>query len=374
MSRLLFDLIPALAERMPHVTLGVWPSAIDRVEVNGQTFFAKREDLSTEGYAGNKIRPLELVFGEARTRGANEVWATGAWGSNHALATVVHAERAGLAAGALLWSQPRSKTAVDNLRATIAAADYVRWAPSIVAMPLMGLWIGQRRKALVMAPGAATPYYALGHAQGALELAVQMKELGCDEVGTIVLPVGSTCTTVGLLVGTALAAKLGLVKTTPMIEAVRVTPWPVTSAFRIARMAVASAELLGSLGGPRLDLTLRSVLARLRVKGDELGGGYGEPTPDGWRAIATHLDAEMSIERVAPGGLDPDVTRPLRLDTTYSAKGAAYLMKALPTASKPVVFWMTKSAWPLPSPDLLREAAAPTVVRRWLAGPLASLG
>lgn len=371
MTRLLFDLVPAMREHLPHVTLGAWPSALDHVTVEGQSFFAKREDLSTTGYAGNKIRPLEVVFGEAQRRGAHEVWATGAWGSNHALATVVHARTAGMAGGALLWPQPRSQTAVANLRATLAKADFVAWAGSVVAMPLIGLWLGQRRRALVMTPGAATPHYALGHAQAAIELAVQTQEAGIGPVGTIVLPVGSTCTTVGLLVGTALAVELGLWVKAPAIRAVRVTPWPITAPLRIARMAVATAGRLKELGGPDLGLRLREVLKRLVVVGDELGGGYGEPTCAGWRAMAANLDAHTRVERVARGGADDDdltSTQRLRLDTTYSAKAAAHLMKVLPELPGPVVFWMTKSAAALPAPDLKREAAAPEAVRRWLQG------
>ena len=50
----------------------------------------KREDISAEGYGGNKIRPLELVFADAQRRGARRIWATGSLGSNHAVATAVH--------------------------------------------------------------------------------------------------------------------------------------------------------------------------------------------------------------------------------------------------------------------------------------------
>ena len=372
MSRLLFELVPAMAGRLPHVTLGAWPTPLDRVTVGGQGFFAKREDLGTEGYAGNKIRPLEVVFGEAARRGVDEVWATGAWGSNHALATVVHARRAGFSGGAVLWPQPWSKTAVDNLRATVARADRVVWAGSVATMPLWALWLGERRRALVMPPGAATAHYALGHAQGALELAVQTRASGLDAPATIVVPVGSTCTTVGLLVGTALAVRLGLWTKAPRIVAVRVTPWPVTDRWRIVQLALATARELEARGGPRLLLSQTSVMQRLELVTDLLGGGYGVPTRDGWRAIARLLAADTRVERVAQGGGRDGLADavPLRLDTTYSAKAGAWLLDALPRLDGPVVFWMTKSHAALPAPDPAREAALPAAVRRFIAGPL----
>jgi 1-aminocyclopropane-1-carboxylate deaminase/D-cysteine desulfhydrase-like pyridoxal-dependent ACC family enzyme len=371
MSRLLFSLVPELAAAMPHADLGRWPSALDRVEIGGQRWLAKREDLSTEGYAGNKIRPLELVFGRARALGLNEVWATGAWGSNHALATVVQARRAGLTGGALLWPQPRSEAAVENLRATLAVADLVRFSRSVVRMPAEGVWISERRRALVMTPGAATPYYSLGHAEGAIELAVQMREAGLGDADAIVLPIGSTCTTVGMLVGTALAAALGLISRPPRVIGVRVTPWPITAKLRVARMAVRAAALVGELGGPALRLGMKDVLQRLEIIGTELGGGYGVPTPSAWEARAAHLDAGAKVERISPGGLPEGADLRLKPDTTYSAKAAGWLMRHLGDrglAPERTVFWATKSALPLPSPDLTREAALPPGIARWIHG------
>jgi 1-aminocyclopropane-1-carboxylate deaminase/D-cysteine desulfhydrase-like pyridoxal-dependent ACC family enzyme len=373
MSRLLFSLVPKLETSMPHVDLGRWPSALDRVEIGGKRWLAKREDLSSDGYAGNKIRPLELVFGRARALGLDEVWATGAWGSNHALATVVHARRVGLTGGALLWPQPRSEAAVENLRATIATAHLIRFSRSVVRMPLEGIWTSERRRALVMTPGAATPYYALGHAQGAVELAVQMREARLGEASAIVLPIGSTCTTVGMLVGTALAKALGLIASPPRIIGVRVTPWPVTARLRVARMAVRAAALVGELGGPALGLRIKDVLQRLEIIGTELGGGYGVPTEAAWRARAAHLDAGARMERVSEGGSPGGTDLRLHPDTTYSAKAAGWLMREVEEGAidpARTVFWATKSALPLPSPDLAREAALPPGIARWIHGGL----
>jgi len=357
----LFEEWHRLARVVPWMQLGRWPSPLEAKVVRGREVLFKREDLSAEGYAGNKIRPLEMVFGAARDAGRSEIWATGAYGSNHALAAVVHARRHGLFAGAVLWPQPWSQTAQDNLIATVSLADEVRWARSIVSMPLIGGWVAATRNAWVMPPGAATPLGALGHAGAAIELGRQLAARPTRaqrKVDAIILPVGSTCTTAGLLVGTALAQSVGhFAEGLPQIVAVRVTPWPVTSARRIASLAASTAEHVVGLFGragltpPRFDRRAADFAARLEVVGDELGPGYGEPTIAGWSALA----------ELAHVGL--------RLDTTYSAKAAAHLLKRLlvrDARAGAQLFWATKSAVPLPATDEARLDRVPARVQRWL--------
>ncbi len=350
----LFAAWPRLAEVVPWMQLGNWPSPLDTIVVRGREVLVKREDRSADGYAGNKIRPLEMVFGAARAKGLHEIWSTGAYGSNHALAAAVHARRHGFFGGAILWPQPWSQTAADNLVATASIADEVRWARSIVEMPIIGARVHFTRDAWVMPPGAATPLGALGHAGAALELGHQV---GDRAIEAIVLPVGSTCTSAGLLVGTALAHAIGLFPRLPRIVAVRVTPWPVTSAQRIAGLAAKTADHLtklftqAGLTAPRFPSSARDFEARLDVIGDELGPGYGEPTLSGWAALSefAHLG--------------------LRLDSTYSAKAAALLLRRLLLRmhdGAATVFWATKSAAPLPPTEPARLARTPLRIHRWL--------
>lgn len=358
----LFATWPELEAVLPWRRLGNWPSPLEphRIEPMGASAFdvlVKREDLSADGYAGNKIRPLEVVFGAMARAGLRELWSTGAYGSNHALAAAVHAKRLGLRSGAVLWPQPWSQTAHDNLLATLAVTDEVRFVKSVAHMVPEALKVRRTRPAWVMPPGAATPLGALGHAGAALELGHQLAAMN-RTIDTVVLPIGSTCTTVGLLVGTALAASMGLMEDPPTIAAVRVTPWPVTDTRRVVWMAARAERLLQRYFGeagltcplPHRGLVsaARGYAARLEVIGDELGPGYGVPTAGAWRAIAAFLH-----ERV-------------RLDTTYSAKAASHVLRrAERSAGERMVFWSTKSALPLPSPR--GSPAAPTSVRDWLA-------
>src|SRR6185503_4206623 len=92
-------------------------------------------------YGGNKVRTLEAVLGGIRARGVERIWSTGAYGSNHALATAIHAPRIGLATGAILFPQPASAPACANLGALLATgAPVIRlrtWAELPAAMAIV---------------------------------------------------------------------------------------------------------------------------------------------------------------------------------------------------------------------------------------------
>ncbi|KAI9028741.1 hypothetical protein DFJ74DRAFT_500034 [Hyaloraphidium curvatum] len=85
----------------------VSPTPVHRVEHTIQlkdgtsasfTFYMKREDMSSNLYGGNKVRTLEFqipcaVLGVKREGKAGKVYATGAVGSNQAVAFQAHAAR-----------------------------------------------------------------------------------------------------------------------------------------------------------------------------------------------------------------------------------------------------------------------------------------
>jgi hypothetical protein len=140
-----------------------------------------------------------MWLGHARARGAKRIWAIGAYGSNHAIATVLHAPAAGLEAGAILFPQPTSDWAVENCGALIASGVPLVCVPSVALMPFAALRIARReRDAIVMPPGGATPTGTIGALSGALELATQIEEGRAPAPKRIVVGVGSTCTISGL--------------------------------------------------------------------------------------------------------------------------------------------------------------------------------
>ncbi|MHC4836978.1 MAG: pyridoxal-phosphate dependent enzyme [Planctomycetota bacterium] len=348
-------LLPAVARGIPRVRLGAWPTPTEPLSFLPDTW-VKREDLSSPHYGGNKVRCLEPTLARALDRGAGWVWGLGAYGSNQAVAIATHGPRVGLRARALLFPQPPSPTAAANLRALLASGCDVRLLSSVATFP-WGMWRARRAGARaepserVIPPGAAVPLGAVGHLSAALEVADAVAAGALPPLHHVVLPVGSTCTTAGLLVGLAVAAELGVgfgETPAPHVHAVRVTPWPITSRLQILRLAMGTARLVATHGGP--DVADPDALsARLTISGRELGWGYGRVTDAGRDAI----------ERFDAGG-GP------HLDTTYSGKAGAYLLRARAALDGPTLFWSTKSAAPLAEGPPL-EQVADRRARAWLA-------
>jgi D-cysteine desulfhydrase len=339
--------LPRLAARIPWVPLGDWPTPIEAAAVDGRPLWIKREGASSPRYGGNKIRTLEPWFGHAREAGARRIWAIGAYGSNHAVATALHAP-AGLEVGAIVFPQPASGWAIENCGALIAAGGPLVRLRSVALVPVAALRIARRdRGAVVMAPGGATPIGTFGAASAVFELAEQLEAGAAPPPRRIVLPVGSTCTTAGLLAGLALAHAAGAWRwPLPVVHAVRVTPWPVTSPLVVAELAHRTLVRAGRLGGPRVAIGRDELLARLVVDARELGAGYGRITPRASAAMAEWPSA--------------------RLDGVYSAKAAAALLRLHRAGIGPLLFWATKSEVVLPAPPLERLRAAPPELVRWL--------
>ncbi len=362
--RPLVELLTGLARQLRFVELGIYPTPVEPLPMPAtaarQRVFIKRDDLSSDVYGGNKVRTLEVLFGRAQQLGSARVVSTGAFGSNHALATVLHARRAGLSSGALLFPQPASRAALDNFERTVSLADELKILPHWSMLPFGSFhWRRREPGVYIMPPGGATPLGALGYVSAALELALQVREGLLPSPSRIVLPVGSCCTSAGLLVGLRLARDLGLgfADGVPQVHAVRVTPWPVTSPLRIAHLAQRTSQLIGrKCGQARFEYSASELRAGLRVDAEFLGAGYGRPTPTGRHAMAT-------LGRIGE-----------TLDTTYSAKAAAALLQRAAEFDGVTLFWATKSSAELPAVDTRRVAEAGAVAQRWLSAARACSG
>ncbi|HTM20355.1 MAG TPA: pyridoxal-phosphate dependent enzyme [Kofleriaceae bacterium] len=352
----LFRAFPDLAGRIPWVRLGDWPTPVEELRLGGGApVWVKREDRSSRRYGGNKVRTLEAVLGRAAASGAPRIWAIGAYGSNHALATVTHAPAAGMRAGIAVFPQPLTVAARANLSAILAARPAVALMRTPLEVPLSMALLRRRHPAdHVMAPGGATPPGTFGALSAALELAEQVAAGQLPAPERIVLAVGSTCTTAGVLVGLCVAERMGIgfgaAAPRPRVHAVRVTPWPVTSAGLILSLAWRAARLLESLVGPIARIGVDELARGLVVDGSQLGGGYGRITARGWR----------SAERFRAAGGPP-------LDVVYTAKSAAALLELQPGARGPLLYWASKSSAPIGHASDDDLAAAPARLRRWLA-------
>lgn len=346
----LFAAIPSLRDRVPWVRLGQWPTPVERVAIAGLAeIWVKREDLTSPHYGGNKVRTLEAMFGRARAAGARRIWATGAFGSNHVVATVLHAHAAGLEAGAILFPQPPSEPAIANASAIIAARPAIITVPNVALLPASMIAVAARRGAYVMTPGGATPEGALGALSAAFELVAQARAGALPWPRAIVLPVGSGCSTAGLLAGLHLAHALGLAPPPPIVRAVRVTPWPITSRARLAHLAYRTLIALDVARGATSGVELRALWRGLVIDGRFLGRGYGHMTAAGEAATAV----------LAGAGL-------VAVDAVYAAKASAALLAEAAAVDGPHLLWLTKSSTVLPRATDDALALAPPALLRWL--------
>jgi D-cysteine desulfhydrase len=364
---------PRLEERLRLAELGAYPTPVEPLDPLARELgrgegelYAKRDDRSSLVYGGNKVRTLEVLFGEALAIGAPRVIATGAYGSNHALATVLHAPRVGLSPGVALFPQPATKASVLGLAWTLAnttnIVDVFHWATLPFRIARLGLRARRPdERALVMMPGGATPLGALGYVLAAFELAAQVRAGELPAPRRIYVGVGSNATTAGLLLGLVLASKAGIGFTRPPeVVAVRVTPWPVTSRLRILGLAERTARLLADRSGDRTAVvTPREIAPFLEVTGRYLGRGYARPTPEGLAAI--DLFQKLGL---------------FELDTTYSAKAVSAFIDAARDkhVEGPLLYWSTRSTAALPPVRPEQFSHAPERMKRWLKKAFGELG
>ena len=213
--------------------------------------------------------------------------------------------------------------------------------------------------ATIMDPGGAVPEGAMGYVSAGIELAQQVAAGQLPLPRTVVVAVGSNCTTAGLIVGFAMAARLGIgFEQPPRLCAVRVTPWPVTSRWRVLSLARRTARLLAQLlGEPELLPSRAELAAAFELDVGHIGPGYGFATDAGreaiqlWQQHAGHA-----------------------LETTYSGKAAAAVLARVRSGHRgPLLYWATKSSAPLAAIDRDRLAWAPARMRRWMKSTRAAI-
>jgi D-cysteine desulfhydrase len=332
---------PALAA-LPRVALGNWPTPLAAAPALGAALgqpalWLKHDGRAARGYGGNKVRKLEYLLGAARQKGCDAVVTFGAAGSNHVLATALHAAELGLRCHAVLTDQPRTAWVGDTLRwhallgttlhASIGFADSARIAAALRAGHATG------PDALCEIPwGGSSPVGALGFIAAGLELAAQCRARsvapGAGAPQAVYVPLGTMGTAVGLALGLRLA---GLA--TPVI-AVQVVPAVVASGEALARLAADTTALLASLDPTASAAGERSLAIEHRE--EFFGAGYAVPT----------TAASEVVSKAAGHGLF--------LETTYSGKALAAVAAdagRYDPAGGPVVFWLTGNAQPRP-PEL----------------------
>ncbi|HET6352155.1 MAG TPA: pyridoxal-phosphate dependent enzyme [Coriobacteriia bacterium] len=340
----------SFAARFPDATLprtariAALPTPLERFEIDTNAdVWVKRDDLTSARYGGNKVRKLDLLLGEALGSHRKSVLTFGAYGSNHALATAVHARALGMTPHAVLSPQEPGPFAPATLLAHAGLGTVIH---------LVDGWDGRREAVLalreiaeadgvdpsVIPMGGTNELGALGYVNAALEILEQS-----DEAPDVVYVAGGTLgTAIGLAAGFALAGEA------TRVETIRVTPESVGSENIAAEVGAALAHHLHKMGGGLPYLALADLNYELRH--DWFEPGYGVVTPETTRAVAVAKEAGIKLE------------------TTYTGKALAALMadaKAGKLAGKRVVFIDTYNSAPMPTPGPIE--ALPETLQDYIA-------
>ncbi|MDB4966080.1 MAG: 1-aminocyclopropane-carboxylate deaminase [Myxococcales bacterium] len=302
----LFRAFPALADVVPWLPLGRFPTRVERLSglvPPSVELWIKRDDESGTVYGGNKVRKLEFLLADARLKGARRLVTLGGIGSHHVLATAIYGRAAGFEVDAVVFPQPLNDHVREQLLADSAVGATLWPTRGYLGVP----WTVWRRRraadAAWVASGGSSPVGTIGYVSAGLELLEQIARAELPRPDVIYLALGSCGTAAGLLTGLAGAPSLPRLDAT--LVGVRVVDRPVSNARVTRRLAARTAALLAGHGEKWFN---HLALPPLRVEHRFFGGAYGRATPA----------AEEAVERAAFVGL--------RLEPTYTGKAMAALL------------------------------------------------
>ena len=330
----LFEHHQPLAHKLPHISLGEFPTPIQKLDQLGShigldSLFIKRDDLSGKIYGGNKIRKLEFILGDALRSKVNEVLTFGAAGSNHALATAIYAKQLGLKSISMLVPQPNAHYVRRNLLMSCHCGAELHLYPNIpYVTPLATLAVfyqllrhrlksGQFPKIIPM--GGSSPLGAVGFVNAAFELKEQILKGEIPEPDYIYVASGSMGTAAGLTLG------LKAIKSKTRVISVRVNSDKFVNAKGMVKLINKTNALLSSLDPsfPTLGFSEHDI----DIRHGSFGKQYALFTKEG-------MEAAARMERY--GGI--------KLEGTYTGKAFAALIddgKKSSLRDKVLLFWNT---------------------------------
>lgn len=294
---------------LPRARLHAWPTPFMPMQglqralgPHAPGLWVKREDLTSLGAGGNKVRKLEFVLGKALAEGCDVVLNTGEVQSNQVVQTAAAAARLGLPCELFLGRTNPPLSEDDEvtgnmllnrlLGATIHMVHPAQGSAASVMEARAAELRAQGRRPHVIARGASTPEGDAGAVLGLFELMEQAKAASAPLTG-LVLSVGSAGTCAGYLVGMNLLARAG--KHAVPIHAFDAfgPDYPQPARERIMGHAEACWQRLG-LPGQCGD-------EWLCLHTDAVGPGYCRPYPELLEAIRLTASTEGLL-------LDPNYT------------------------------------------------------------------
>lgn len=318
----LFTAYPPLAKKVSWISLGNFPSPVERYAVLGQLllkdqFFIKRDDLCGKKkmfdllFGGNKVRKLEFLLADAQQKKRTTIKVKGGAGSNFVVAAATYGNELGLKTSALLSDQPNAAVVQRNLLLMLAykAKLFTQAQPS-----------GSGGKVYEIPFGGSNSIGAIGFVNAMFELKEQIHAGQLPEPDYIYVPVGSGGTMAGMLLGIQAA---GLKSQVIGISVGRMAG--VANLKKIVKKIfdATSSELHGhDKSFPLLTLSLDEIT----IIADPADVPYGQFTHD-------CADAVNLVKEVAD----------IALDGVYSGKAFAGMIRhaTLLPADTVILFWNT---------------------------------
>jgi len=295
----LFRIYPKL-KAIPWVSIVNTPTPIHRMdkicdELNHKEIWVKRDDLSHEVYGGNKPRKYEFVFADILKNNKKRIFTQGAIGTNHGLATTVHAKRFGLETHLFLTEQEPSTMVLENLLCHYYFSAKLNLMKSKRQRKIR---IKTRllfdRKARFVTTGASSPLGTLGFVNAAFELKEQMDENLVPEPDKLFVTVGSLATCAGLVLG------LELAKVKTQVIGIGVTDPSWSSKSATLELATEALKIMRKIDSSIPDVSTE-MEKRLVVDHSYFGKQYGSSTEEALEAIEIAKKDELKLEYVYTG-------------------------------------------------------------------------
>lgn len=280
-----------ILDSIPRLSLTNLPTPIDEAprlaaELGLRRLLIKRDDCTTLGGGGNKVRKLEYLMADAIAQGADVILTDGGPQSNHARLTAAAARKLGIERCILFLGGPKFDRFDGNLLLDTIFGAEIRFMEDATVKDMENAMAAEAdklrnegRNPYVIPIGGSTPLGALGYVQCIRELASQLNDE--DKAAQIFVAVGSA----GTLAGCALGVRLFL----PDAELIGISVARKSKPLRAiaAKEASGSARLLG----------VDEVFApdELTVNDRYYGMFYGVPSEAGNEAVLLAAQTEALI-------------------------------------------------------------------------------
>ncbi len=323
-----------LARRLTRLPIGDFPTPLQRLGDETPALWVKRDDLTHPVYGGNKIRKLEYLLGKARQRNSTEIVTFGGVGSNHVLATAIHAGAAHAQSTGLVMPQRMT----DYVKGTLQRHQQIdsRLLASPAARKARLALMRQLRddadgKLTVVPLGGTSARGSIGYVNAAFELAAQWRQP--EPPQRVYVAAGTMGTAAGLAVG------FRLLGWPTRVVAVRVTAAVQCNEPAMDKLCRKIGKVLHDADRRVRRISDGASLVDLRT--EYLGEDYADTTEASQGAV----DTAMARWR-------------LPLETTYTGKAMACMLDDMASDDDRGnwIFWHTYNGRAVPAPSQLAPA------------------